>query len=196
MQSSLHQQSSTIRVTELHWGSKALDYSCVTAVSLWGNCRTALVMPVSRDRRASPGFGDCRHTLRGGRACEQGLGTACSRVAMPEHLGGCQQQVGCVRNPPYLRRGHREKRWGLRGWALLGVTSLVMDIELWKAENTADTQRWLPKTALKSDALFACTHRAGWSQPPLPYTAFPAKLQGNSSCTIVQNNKGIPRDTS
>lgn len=63
VQSFLHQQSSIVRVTELQWGSKALDYSCVTAVSLWGDCRIALIMPVSSDRRTSPGFGDCRaHT--------------------------------------------------------------------------------------------------------------------------------------
>lgn len=79
MQSFLHQQSSIVRVTELHWGSKALDYSCVTAVSSWGDWRIALMVPVSRDRRTSPGFGDCRaqphlQTRPEGRQslCEQG----------------------------------------------------------------------------------------------------------------------------
>lgn len=87
--------NSTDRVTELHWGSKALNYSCVRAVSLWGDCRIALIMPVSRDRRTWPGFGGCRvqphlqtHTKRRQSLCEQGVSTACSRVSMPGHLGG------------------------------------------------------------------------------------------------------------
>lgn len=92
-------------------------------------------MPVSRDRRTSRGFGDCRaqpqlqtHTEGMQGLCEQG------------YLGGLSAAAWVVANPPYLRRGHRVKRWGLRGRALLGVTFLVMDIELWEAKNTADTQ--------------------------------------------------------
>lgn len=71
-------------------------------------------------------------------------------------------------NSPYLRRGHRVKRWGLRGRALPGVTLLVMDIELWKAKNTADTQS---DSLIKDLRLMPClparTYQADHSLPCL-----------------------------
>lgn len=86
-------------------------------------------MPVSRDRRTSPGFGDCRahlqtHTEGSQSLCEQGVSTACSRVGMPQHLGGLSAAGWVCGKSSLPEKGPQREEMGTQGtssaWGHLG----------------------------------------------------------------------------
>lgn len=73
----------------------------------------------------------------------------------------------CSKSPAYLRGDHKMKSWEVRGGALLRVSFIIADIELWKAKtHTA----YIQDTSLRHDltpmlTLLAHMHQSVWSIP-------------------------------